>query len=49
LSSIFYEEASKKTDACLTLAWVAQPLEMGHWGCVSHLLKGKTKSANING
>jgi YD repeat-containing protein len=29
----------------MTLAWVAQHLEMGRWGYVSQLLKGKAKSA----
>jgi hypothetical protein len=31
----------------MMLAWVAQHLAMGRWGCAAQLLKGKTKSANI--
>jgi hypothetical protein len=31
----------------MTLAWVAQHLEMGQWGYVWHLLQRKPKSANI--
>jgi hypothetical protein len=36
-----------RAETTMTLAWVAQHLEMGRWGYVSHLLKGKAKSANI--
>jgi len=36
-----------RAETTMTLAWVAQALEMGRWGYVSHLLKGNTKSANI--
>jgi hypothetical protein len=32
----------------MTLAWVAQELEMGRWGHAAQLLKGMPKSANIN-
>jgi hypothetical protein len=31
----------------MTPAWVAQELDMGRWGRVAQLLKGKRKSANI--
>jgi len=37
-----------RAETTMTLAWVAQHLEMGRWGYVSHLLKGKAKSANID-
>jgi hypothetical protein len=36
-----------RAETTMTLAWVAQHLEMGRWGYVSQLLKGKPKSANI--
>jgi len=34
-----------RAETTMTLAWVAQHLEMGRWGYVSHLLKGKAKNA----
>ena len=36
-----------RAETTMTLAWVAQHLEMGTWGYVSHLLRGEAKSANI--
>jgi hypothetical protein len=33
-----------RAETTMTLAWVAQHLEMGSWAYVSHLLKGKAKN-----
>jgi len=41
---MFYSESPKKN---WHPPWVAQQLKTGRWGCVSHLLKRKTKSANF--
>ncbi len=37
-----------REETTLPLAWIAQRLSMGSWGCVAHLLKAKAKSANID-
>jgi len=34
-------------ETTMRLAWAAQHLETGRWGCASHLLKREAKSENI--